>query len=120
MVCAGDRVAIAAYLGKSDRFENAIADFAETCAEQNVRDHAELARAAATGRVIAGPASNDSTVKLGWDDGVFGLLKGLWPAGVAGPSDVPSGHPAPDNSGCCASAPDRVEACDQAAQKGQP
>jgi uncharacterized protein (DUF2252 family) len=50
---SGDRVAIAAYLGKSDRFENAIADFAETCAEQNVRDHEELARAAATGRVIA-------------------------------------------------------------------
>jgi uncharacterized protein (DUF2252 family) len=50
---SGDRVAIAAYLGKSDRFENAIADFAETCAEQNVRDHEELARAAATGRIIA-------------------------------------------------------------------
>jgi uncharacterized protein (DUF2252 family) len=50
---SGDRVAIAAYLGKSDRFENAIADYAETCAEQNVRDHEELARAAATGRVSA-------------------------------------------------------------------
>jgi uncharacterized protein (DUF2252 family) len=50
---SGDRVAIAAYLGKSARFENAIADFAETCAEQNVRDHAELVRSAATGRVIA-------------------------------------------------------------------
>lgn len=50
---SGDRVAIAAYLGSSDRFDNAIADFAETCAEQNVRDHAELARAAETGRVIA-------------------------------------------------------------------
>jgi hypothetical protein len=50
---SGDRVAIAAYLGKSDRFDNAIADFAETCAEQNVSDHAELARAAATGRVMA-------------------------------------------------------------------
>jgi len=50
---SGDRVAIAAYLGSSDRFDNAIADFAETCAEQNVRDHAELAHAAETGRVIA-------------------------------------------------------------------
>ena len=50
---SGDRVAIAAYLGKSDRFENAIADFAETCAEQNLRDHAALGAAAATGRVIA-------------------------------------------------------------------
>jgi uncharacterized protein (DUF2252 family) len=50
---SGDRVAIAAYLGKSDRFENAIADFAETCAEQNARDHSALVEAAATGRVAA-------------------------------------------------------------------
>jgi uncharacterized protein (DUF2252 family) len=50
---SGDRVAIAAYLGKSDRFDNAIADHAETSAEQNARDHAELARAAETGRVLA-------------------------------------------------------------------
>jgi uncharacterized protein (DUF2252 family) len=50
---SGDRVAIAAYLGSSDRFENAIADFAETCAEQNAADHAELARAAETGQIIA-------------------------------------------------------------------
>lgn len=50
---SGDRVSIAAYLGSSDRFDNAIADFAETCAGQNVRDHAELARAVEIGRVIA-------------------------------------------------------------------
>jgi uncharacterized protein (DUF2252 family) len=50
---SGDRVAIAAYLGKSDHFDHAIADFAETCAEQNLRDHAELVRAAETGRVMA-------------------------------------------------------------------
>jgi len=50
---SGDRVAIAAYLGSTDGFDNAIADFAETCAEQNIRDHAELTRAAETGRVIA-------------------------------------------------------------------
>jgi Uncharacterized protein conserved in bacteria len=50
---SGDRVAIAKYLGSSDRFENAIADFAETCAKQNVRDHAALTDAAATGRVVA-------------------------------------------------------------------
>jgi uncharacterized protein (DUF2252 family) len=50
---SGDRVAIAAYLGSSDRFENAIADFAETCAKQNARDHAALADAAAAGRVVA-------------------------------------------------------------------
>jgi hypothetical protein len=50
---SGDRVAIAAYLGKKDRFDNAIADYAETCAKQNARDHAALADAVATGRVIA-------------------------------------------------------------------
>src|SRR6185312_12245189 len=33
---SGDRVAIAAYLGSSDRFDNAVADFAETCADQAV------------------------------------------------------------------------------------
>jgi hypothetical protein len=50
---SGDRVGIAAYLGKSDRFDNAIADFAEACAEQNLHDHADLERAAQTGRVMA-------------------------------------------------------------------
>ncbi len=50
---SGDRVAIAAYLGSSDRFENAVADFAETCARQNIHDHAALGEAIATGRVVA-------------------------------------------------------------------
>ena len=50
---SGDRVAIAAYLGSSDRFEHAIADFAETCAEQNLRDHEALGDAVAAGCVIA-------------------------------------------------------------------
>jgi uncharacterized protein (DUF2252 family) len=50
---SGDRVAIAAYLGSSDRFDNAIADFAETCAEQNARDHGALTDAAKSGRLTA-------------------------------------------------------------------
>ncbi len=50
---SGDRVAIAAYLGSSNRFDHAIADFAELYAEQNDLDHAALAEAAATGRVTA-------------------------------------------------------------------
>jgi hypothetical protein len=50
---SGDRFAIAAYLGKSNRFDNAIADFAETYAEQNERDHAALAAAVASGSVKA-------------------------------------------------------------------
>lgn len=50
---SGDRVAISAYLGHSAKFDNAIADFAETYAEQNERDHAALAAAVAAGRVEA-------------------------------------------------------------------
>jgi len=50
---SGDRVAIAAYLGAKDRFDQAIADFAETYADQNDRDHAALADAIYTGRVAA-------------------------------------------------------------------
>jgi hypothetical protein len=49
----GDRIAIAAYLGGSDTFDQAVADFAETYADQNERDHATLADAAASGRVQA-------------------------------------------------------------------
>jgi hypothetical protein len=33
---SGDRIAIAAYLGNSTKFDNAIADFAETYADQNL------------------------------------------------------------------------------------
>jgi uncharacterized protein (DUF2252 family) len=49
----GDRSAIAAYLGGSGRFDQAVADFAESYADQTVRDHAALAEAAASGRVQA-------------------------------------------------------------------
>ena len=49
----GDRIAIAAYLGGSDKFDHAVADFAETYADQNERDHAALADAVASGRVQA-------------------------------------------------------------------
>jgi uncharacterized protein (DUF2252 family) len=50
---AGDRIAIASYLGKSTKFDNAIADFAEAYADQNERDHAALADAVKTGKVEA-------------------------------------------------------------------
>jgi uncharacterized protein (DUF2252 family) len=50
---SGDRFAIAAYLGKSDHFDQAVADFATAYAGQNDRDHAMLADAVATGRVWA-------------------------------------------------------------------
>jgi hypothetical protein len=49
----GDRIAIAAYLGGSDEFDQAVADFGETYADQTERDHAALADAVAAGRVQA-------------------------------------------------------------------
>ncbi|MCD2440940.1 DUF2252 domain-containing protein [Agromyces sp. SYSU K20354] len=50
---AGDRVAIAAYLGRSDRFDLAIAEFAVDYADQNERDYAAFADAVASGRLEA-------------------------------------------------------------------
>ncbi len=50
---SGDRVAIAAYLGKSATFENAVADFADAYTRQNERDHEALREAVASGRVQA-------------------------------------------------------------------
>jgi sugar/nucleoside kinase (ribokinase family) len=50
---SGDRVGIAAYLGRSDRFDQAIADFAEAYADQNERDYNAFEQAVATGRVQA-------------------------------------------------------------------
>jgi len=50
---SGDRIAISAYLGSSTRFDNALAEFAETYADQNERDHAAFAAAITAGRVDA-------------------------------------------------------------------
>ena len=50
---SGDRIGISAYLGNSTKFDTAVADFAETYADQNERDHAALAAAVADGRVEA-------------------------------------------------------------------
>jgi uncharacterized protein (DUF2252 family) len=50
---SGDRIAIAAYLGNSVAFDEAIADFAAAYADQNQRDYAALAEAAASGRITA-------------------------------------------------------------------
>ncbi|HUA31037.1 MAG TPA: DUF2252 family protein [Streptosporangiaceae bacterium] len=48
---SGDPVAIDAYMGKGAKFTTAISQFARCYADQNGRDHAELARAAASGEV---------------------------------------------------------------------
>jgi len=50
---SGDRVQIAAYLGKSERFDNAIADFGEAYADQTEQDHADLCAAVESGRITA-------------------------------------------------------------------
>src|SRR5580700_5559149 len=50
---SGDRVALAAYLGGSAKFDHAIADFAETYADQNERDYAEFQAAVTDGRAEA-------------------------------------------------------------------
>src|SRR5208282_5501334 len=47
---SGDRIAIAAYLGQSAVFDQAIAEFAAAYADQNERDHQALAAAVASGR----------------------------------------------------------------------
>jgi uncharacterized protein (DUF2252 family) len=49
----GDRFAIAAYLGRSDKFDQAVAAFAASYADQTERDHAALAQAVADGRADA-------------------------------------------------------------------
>ena len=50
---SGDAIAIASYLGKSDVYDKALAEFAETYADQNERDYDALKKAAASGRVKA-------------------------------------------------------------------
>jgi uncharacterized protein (DUF2252 family) len=51
----GDAVAISAYLGKGAPFVTALRDFARQYADQNERDHAQLQRAIAAGRVESAP-----------------------------------------------------------------
>jgi sugar/nucleoside kinase (ribokinase family) len=50
---SGDRVAIAAYLGKTDVFDRALAEFAVAYADQNERDHEAMLAAVKSGRLTA-------------------------------------------------------------------
>jgi uncharacterized protein (DUF2252 family) len=50
---SGDRIALAAYLGDSAKFDQAIADFAETYADQNEHDYAALQAAVKNGKAQA-------------------------------------------------------------------
>jgi uncharacterized protein (DUF2252 family) len=53
----GDAAIIGGYLGKNDRFDSAIADFAGDYADQTERDHAALVKAIRAGRVRATDAA---------------------------------------------------------------
>jgi uncharacterized protein (DUF2252 family) len=50
---SGDRIAIAAYLGKGARFDRAIVEFSHAYAEQNESDYKALATAVESGSVTA-------------------------------------------------------------------
>ncbi len=50
---SGDAVAIAAYLGGSDVFDQAITQFADAYADQNERDHDAVLQAVKSGRIVA-------------------------------------------------------------------
>jgi uncharacterized protein (DUF2252 family) len=50
---SGDRIAISAYLGRSDVFDRAIVAFATKYADQNEKDHQLLVDAVASGRIVA-------------------------------------------------------------------
>jgi uncharacterized protein (DUF2252 family) len=52
---SGDRIAIAAYLGSSDVFDQALTQFAAAYADQNERDHQALVDAVTSGRLTAEP-----------------------------------------------------------------
>ena len=48
---SGDRIAIAAYLGKGDSFDRAVLEFSDAYADQNERDYKTLQDAVAAGRI---------------------------------------------------------------------
>ena len=50
---SGDRIAIAAYLGKSDAFDRALVEFSGAYAEQNDSDYEALTAAVKSGRITA-------------------------------------------------------------------
>ena len=50
---SGDPIAISAYLGADDGFENAVADFAHSYAAQNERDYNAFVDAVRSGRLEA-------------------------------------------------------------------
>jgi hypothetical protein len=69
---SGDPVAISAYMGSSDRFERAIAQFSHEYATQNDDDYQKFRAAIDSGDIASGDEKNMST-RIGLrldDDGV--------------------------------------------------
>ena len=64
---SGDRIAIASYLGKSDAFDRAIADFSSAYADQNERDYLAITQAVKSGRLTSSrrPGSRRVAESLG-------------------------------------------------------
>lgn len=62
---SGDRISIAAYLGKGDRFDRSVAGFAESYADQIERDHHALVRAFRSGRITSAGNRADSAAARG-------------------------------------------------------
>ncbi|MFB6841204.1 DUF2252 domain-containing protein [Streptomyces sp. NPDC056361] len=54
---SGDRIAIASYLGSTDVFDRAVADFSVAYAGQNADDYASLGAAIAAGMITAAPVA---------------------------------------------------------------
>jgi hypothetical protein len=50
---SGDRIALAAYLGASPSFDEAVREFADAYADQNERDHESLLDGIRSGRITA-------------------------------------------------------------------
>jgi uncharacterized protein (DUF2252 family) len=50
---SGDRIAVAAYLGRGDAFDRAILEFSKAYADQNDRDYQQLVEAVQSGRIVA-------------------------------------------------------------------
>jgi hypothetical protein len=50
---SGDPIAIAAYLGATDKFDKAVTDFSERYADQNQQDYDAFLEAVRTGRLVA-------------------------------------------------------------------
>jgi uncharacterized protein (DUF2252 family) len=61
---SGDRIAIAAYLGNGESFDDAMAEFAASYADQTERDHARFASAVRTGPTPLVPSGHGSVSRL--------------------------------------------------------